>query len=109
MQNIIIATIKEWNISNYFKLKEVYKDKYNFHLITTKDELTINEISKLTPRYIPWMWCVNGFSSLLGSIFAAIGAKLIGSHLVFVCGALCYLLAILCTSEKWKVFNTTSD
>jgi len=61
MQNIIIATIKEWNISNYFKLKEIYKDKYNFHLITTKDELTIIDIDKLKPKYIffpHWSWII---------------------------------------------------
>ena len=61
MQNIIIATIKEWNISNYFKLKDIYKDKYNFHLITTKDELTIVDIDKLKPKYIffpHWSWSI---------------------------------------------------
>jgi methionyl-tRNA formyltransferase len=61
MQNIIIATIKEWNISNYFKLKDIYKNKYNFHLITTKDELTIIDIDKLKPKYIffpHWSWII---------------------------------------------------
>ena len=61
MQNIIIATIKEWNISNYFKLKEIYKDKYNFHLITTKDELTTINIDQLKPKYIffpHWSWII---------------------------------------------------
>jgi methionyl-tRNA formyltransferase len=61
MHNIIIATIKEWNISNYFKLKEVYKDKYNFHLIIQKDELIIEEINKLKPKYIffpHWSWII---------------------------------------------------
>jgi len=61
MQNIIIATIKEWNISNYFKLKDIYADKYNFHLITTKDELIIEEIEKLKPKYIffpHWSWII---------------------------------------------------
>ena len=53
-------------------------------------------------RYIPWMWCVNGFSSLLGSILAAIGAKFIGFHLIFLCGSLFYLLAALCASENWR-------
>jgi methionyl-tRNA formyltransferase len=61
MHNIVITTIKEWNISNYFKLKEVYKDKYNFHLITQKDELIIEEINKLKPKYIffpHWSWII---------------------------------------------------
>ncbi len=61
MQNIIIVTIKEWNISNYFKLKDIYKDKYNFYLITEKDELIIEEINKLKPKYIffpHWSWII---------------------------------------------------
>jgi methionyl-tRNA formyltransferase len=61
MQNIIIATIKEWNISNYFKLKNIYTNKYNFHLITTKDELTAINIDKLKPKYIffpHWSWII---------------------------------------------------
>jgi len=36
MESIVIATIKEWNIQNYFKLKKRLKDKYNFYLITNK-------------------------------------------------------------------------
>jgi len=61
MQNIIIATIKEWNISNYFKLKERYKDSYNFHLVTTKDELTKDYVEMLSPKYIffpHWSWII---------------------------------------------------
>ena len=60
MQNNIIATIKEWNISNYFTLKEKHKE-YNFFLITNKDELTIDYIDKLSPKYIffpHWSWII---------------------------------------------------
>jgi predicted membrane-bound spermidine synthase len=63
--------------------------------------VAMRALGKFKTRYIPWMWCVNGFSSLLGSLFAAVGAKLIGFHLVFLCGAMFYLLAALCSSEKW--------
>jgi len=62
MQNIVIATIKEWNISNYFKLKERYKKKYSFHLITNKDELTEEYIKRLKPLYIffpHWSWIIS--------------------------------------------------
>ena len=52
MRNIIIVTIKEWNISNYFKLKDVYKDDFNFYLITDKNELEYETIVKLNPQYI---------------------------------------------------------
>jgi methionyl-tRNA formyltransferase len=61
MQNIIIATVKEWNISNYFKSKNIYTNKYNFHLITTKDELTTININQLKPKYIffpHWSWII---------------------------------------------------
>jgi len=61
MDNILIATIKEWNIDNYFKLKKVYEDRYNFRLITNKDELTIEYLDKLNPKYIffpHWSWII---------------------------------------------------
>jgi len=61
MENIIIATIKEWNISNYFKLKELYKDSYNFHLVTDKDELIKDYVDELKPKYIffpHWSWII---------------------------------------------------
>ena len=62
MDNILIATIKEWNINNYFKLKKVYEDEYNFRLITNKDELTIEYLNKLNPKYIffpHWSWIIS--------------------------------------------------
>ena len=61
MQNIIIVTVKEWNIENYFKLKEKHKRKYNFHLISNKEELTLDSIYKLNPKYIffpHWSWII---------------------------------------------------
>ncbi len=61
MDNIVIATIKEWNIQNYFTLKAKYSLQYSFHLITNKDELTADFISKLKPKYIffpHWSWII---------------------------------------------------
>ena len=52
MESIVIATIKEWNIQNYFKLKKRLKDKYNFYLITNKEELNFNNLKKINPKYI---------------------------------------------------------
>jgi len=60
MQNIIVATIKEWNISNYFTLKKKYQD-FNFFLVTSKDELTVDYIEKISPKYIffpHWSWII---------------------------------------------------
>jgi len=59
--NIIIATIKEWNIVNYFKLKEAYKNRFNFFLITNKEELTKEYINRIFPKYIffpHWSWII---------------------------------------------------
>jgi methionyl-tRNA formyltransferase len=49
--NILIATLKEWNIKNYFLLKEKYP-KYNFFLITSKEELNLENVKKISPDYI---------------------------------------------------------
>ncbi|ADN08188.1 hypothetical protein [Sulfurimonas autotrophica] len=61
MNNIVIATIKEWNIQNYFTLKEKYSALYKFHLISNKDELTIDYLLELRPKYIffpHWSWII---------------------------------------------------
>jgi len=61
MDNIIIATIKEWNILNYFKIKEKYSNQFNFYLITDKGELTKEYIDKINPKYIffpHWSWII---------------------------------------------------
>lgn len=61
MKTIIISTIKEWNIENYFKLKELYKHKYNIYLITSKDELTFEYLKDLNPEYVffpHWSWII---------------------------------------------------
>lgn len=52
MRNIVIVTIKEWNISNYFKLKDMYKDMYIFHLLTSEDEFNYESLKKLNPKYV---------------------------------------------------------
>lgn len=61
MDNIVVATIKEWNIENYFNLKKKYSSRYNFHLIKSKDELNVEYILKLKPKYIffpHWSWII---------------------------------------------------
>jgi len=61
MKNIVIATTKEWNISNYFILKEYYKNQYNFFLITSNDDLNQKELNRLNPEYIffpHWSWII---------------------------------------------------
>ena len=63
MDNIIVATVKEWNIRNYFSLVEKYEDKLNFHLITNPDELTYESIKNINPKYVffpHWSWIIPG-------------------------------------------------
>lgn len=40
---------------------------------------------------IAWMWCLNGFYSLLGSIMAVVLAMTLGFNIVFLLGGLIYL------------------
>ncbi|WP_418641210.1 methionyl-tRNA formyltransferase [Sulfurimonas sp. ST-27] len=61
MPNIIIVTIKEWNIANYFRLKQEYQKKFNFYLITDKSELILEQVQKINPQYIffpHWSWII---------------------------------------------------
>jgi methionyl-tRNA formyltransferase len=61
MENIVVATIKEWNIQNYFKLKKKYSYRYNFYLISNKDELAVESVKKINPKYIffpHWSWII---------------------------------------------------
>lgn len=59
MDNIVIATIKEWNIENYFRLKSSFDTKYNFYLISNKEELTFDNLKSINPKYVffpHWSW-----------------------------------------------------
>jgi methionyl-tRNA formyltransferase len=54
----VIATIKPWNITNY---KKYFGTKKNFHLITTREGLTLSKLKKINPRYVffpHWSWIV---------------------------------------------------
>lgn len=58
--NIIIATIKSWNIENAKKLISD-NPQLKIQLITDKDELTFENISKFKPKYVffpHWSWII---------------------------------------------------
>lgn len=60
-ENLVIATIKSWNISNGQILKEKIKDKYNLEIITDKNQLKYHYIKKLSPKYLffpHWSWII---------------------------------------------------
>lgn len=61
MDNILIVTIKDWNIKNYFELKEKLVNEYIFHIIENKEELTLENIKRINPKYIffpHWSWII---------------------------------------------------
>lgn len=60
--NIIIATIKSWNIENADILKKNISSKdVNVHIITQKEQLDFSSIKKYNPNYIffpHWSWII---------------------------------------------------
>jgi len=59
MSTYIIATIKDWNIRNFYKIAS--EIRANWHLITNKEDLTFEKIEPLNPRYIffpHWSWVI---------------------------------------------------
>ncbi len=58
---ILIATIKDWNINNFYEFKKKFEDKYNLYLITNKDDLIYQNVKELNPKYIffpHWSWLI---------------------------------------------------
>lgn len=51
MEKYVIATIKSWNIENTKKLMLSFPDD-EIHLVTQKDELTVDFLKKFNPRYV---------------------------------------------------------
>jgi len=61
MENVVIATIKSWNIKEALLLRRRYSEKYNVFIITKKEELTYDRIAELKPKYIffpHWSWII---------------------------------------------------
>ncbi len=59
MDTYILATIKDWNIRNFHKIaSEIRAD---WHLITNKEDLALEKIKLLNPKYIffpHWSWII---------------------------------------------------
>lgn len=51
MKVIVIATLKKWNIKNFYKLQDSCKN-YKLHLITQPQDLTLQNLHKINPKYI---------------------------------------------------------
>ena len=59
MNTYVVATVKDWNVRNFDKM--VSQIRANWHLITSKEELTLGKIETLNPRYIffpHWSWII---------------------------------------------------
>lgn len=59
LNTYIVATIKDWNIRNFYKM--VSGIRANWHLITNKEGLTFEKIEPLNPKYIflpHWSWII---------------------------------------------------
>lgn len=60
MEKYLIATIKSWNIQNFFKLKGLFPSS-DFLMVNKKDELTISLLESYKPKYIffpHWSWII---------------------------------------------------
>jgi hypothetical protein len=58
--------------------------------------------SSQTPDIVPWLWAVNGATSVIGSAMATIVGLAIGLRVVSVVGMLCYGLALAVTLLAWS-------
>ena len=61
MKNIVIATVKSWNINNAHKLASQLKGSYKVHIITSTGELNLNTLEKIDPEFIffpHWSWII---------------------------------------------------
>ncbi|SHH67282.1 formyltransferase family protein [Desulfosporosinus lacus] len=50
--NILIATIKPWNIQNAKKIKKNYRGMHRVEIINQEDELTYKVLKKMQPQYV---------------------------------------------------------
>jgi len=64
-QNIVIVTIKSWNITNFDKLnnnkKQNQLEDYEFFLINKKEDLTYEKLKEINPKYVffpHWSWII---------------------------------------------------
>lgn len=59
--NIVIATIKDWNIDNAKKMKKYYDGIHRIEIIIHKDELRYEVLEQINPDYIffpHWSWII---------------------------------------------------
>ena len=60
--DILIVTLKEWNIKRAKFYRKIFSNFITTHIITKKEDLTINNIEKIKPDYIffvHWSYYIN--------------------------------------------------
>lgn len=73
-RNIVIATLKSWNVKNAFKFKKRFVNGYRVFIFQEKDELCFSVLKKINPEYVflpHWSWMVpeNIFSNFKCVVF----------------------------------------
>lgn len=62
IRDILVVTLKSWNVKNAIQLKKEMKDNFNVHVITNKEEFNVENISNINPSYIfipHWSWIIS--------------------------------------------------
>lgn len=60
--DILVVTLKSWNVKNAIQLKEDMKDNFNVHIITNKEDFNVENVSNINPSYIfipHWSWIIS--------------------------------------------------
>lgn len=71
-------------------------------MLGTAFPIGINTTMRLNPTLAPWLWGINGASSVSASVLAIIIAMFIGINASYLCGVLFYLLALLALKAASK-------
>lgn len=59
--NIIIATIKSWNISNAMIFQKISRSEFNVYIITDKNQLILKNVQQINPEFVffpHWSWLI---------------------------------------------------
>jgi len=59
--NIVIATIKSWNIEAADQLKKEYASQHEVYIFTENNELTVDSLRRINPEFVffpHWSWII---------------------------------------------------
>ena len=71
MTSYVIATVKSWNIQNFYTMKKKFPE-YDFTLITDKKDLTYERLEEIDPRFVffpHWSWIIPETAALTALSF----------------------------------------